>query len=183
MFKKLLSEIAKQFNNNSIPYMVVGGQAVLIYGELRMTKDIDITLGVGLEAFEKIIEIVTKKLHLKVLVEQPGEFVKKTYILPLIDEKTKIRVNIVFSFSYYEKQAIEKSKKVKIEKTEVNFISLEDLIIHKIISGRAKDMEDVKNILLKNSDYDHEYILKWLKEFDKSLDGNYSELFKNIENN
>jgi hypothetical protein len=34
--------------------MVIGGQAVLLYGEPRLTKDIDITLGEGIESLEKI---------------------------------------------------------------------------------------------------------------------------------
>jgi len=34
--------------------MVIGGQAVLLYGEPRLTKDIDITLGKGIESLEKI---------------------------------------------------------------------------------------------------------------------------------
>ncbi|MCD6579476.1 nucleotidyltransferase [bacterium] len=179
MFKKLISKIAKEFNNNSIPYMIIGGQAVLIYGETRMTKDIDITLGIGLGAFEKITKII-KKLKLKILIKNPEEFVKKTYVLPLIHEKSKIRIDIIFSFSNYEKQAIKNGKKVKIGKTQVNFISLEDLIIHKIISGRGKDLDDVKNILLKNQDYNKQYIVKWLKEFDKSLNTDYIKIFTMI---
>jgi len=30
--------------------MVIGGQAVLLYGEPRLTRDIDITLGIGVES-------------------------------------------------------------------------------------------------------------------------------------
>ena len=46
MFKELLSEISKELGRRKIPYMIIGGQAVLLYGEPRLTKDIDITLGV-----------------------------------------------------------------------------------------------------------------------------------------
>ena len=49
MFKKLLKKIANELNTNNIPYMVIGGQAVLLYGEPRLTKDIDITLGIGID--------------------------------------------------------------------------------------------------------------------------------------
>lgn len=41
MFKKILEKLAKELNNSKIPYMVIGRQAVLIYGEPRITKDID----------------------------------------------------------------------------------------------------------------------------------------------
>jgi hypothetical protein len=39
--------------------MVIGGQAVLLYGEPRLTKDIDIALGIGidgLKVFQKIVK-------------------------------------------------------------------------------------------------------------------------------
>jgi hypothetical protein len=34
--------------------------------------------------------------------------------------------------------------------TYVNYVSVEDLIIYKIISGRERDLEDLKTILIKN---------------------------------
>ncbi|HBF42977.1 MAG TPA: hypothetical protein DDW42_04985 [Desulfobacteraceae bacterium] len=57
MFKNLLKKIAVEMKKSNLPYMVIGGQAVLIYGEPRMTKDIDITLGVGIEELSKVKKI------------------------------------------------------------------------------------------------------------------------------
>jgi len=47
VFKELITKIGDALNSKSIPYMIIGGQAVLIYGEPRLTRDIDITLGIG----------------------------------------------------------------------------------------------------------------------------------------
>jgi len=44
MFEKLLSKIGAGLANHGLPYMIIGGQAVLLYGEPRLTKDIDIDL-------------------------------------------------------------------------------------------------------------------------------------------
>ncbi len=43
MFERLLTKIATALNKAEIPCMVIGGQAVLLYGEPRLTKGIDIT--------------------------------------------------------------------------------------------------------------------------------------------
>jgi hypothetical protein len=59
--------------------------------------------------------------------------------------------------------------------------SLEDVVIHKIVAGRGRDIEDVKAILLKNPNYNVRYIQRWLKEFDKSLNENFSAVFQEIE--
>ena len=166
MFQKLLKKIANELSAHNIPYMIIGGQAVLIYGEPRLTKDIDITLGVGVSKLNEINNIV-EKLNLKILVDE--NFVQNTMVLLVIDEKTGIRVDFIFSFSLYEKQAIKRATDIKLGNTIVKFASLEDLVIHKIIAGRAIDIEDVRSIILKNPDYDAEYIKRWLQEFDKSL--------------
>ena len=177
MFQKLLKKIANELDAHNIPYMVIGGQAVLLYGEPRLTKDIDITLGVGVSKLNEINSIV-EKLNLKILVDK--NFVQNTMVLLAIDEKTGIRIDFIFSFSLYEKQAIERATEVKFGNTIVKFASLEDLVIHKIIAGRAIDIEDVRSIILKNPDYDAKYIKRWLQEFDKSLNEKFLKVFQRI---
>ncbi len=165
---------------DSIPYMVIGGQAVLLYGEPRLTKDIDITLGVGVRELNKLKETISS-LGLKILVERDEEFVERNMVLPTLDEKSGIRVDFIFSFSPYERQAIERAKDIKLGRSLVRFASLEDVVIHKVIAGRARDLEDIKSILLKNQKYDSDYIEKWLKEFDKSLTEQFLKIFREIK--
>lgn len=177
MFQALLKRIAKTLADQDIPYMVIGGQAILLYGEPRLTKDIDITLGLGIEGLGKIKETV-RTLEFKFLIEDIDDFVKKTMVLPTQDEESGIRIDFIFSFFPYERQAIGHSKGIRIGDTVVQFASLEDVVIHKIFSKRPRDIEDVRSILLKNPDYDKDYIEKWLAEFDKSLNEDFEDLFK-----
>jgi len=160
--------------------MVIGGQAVLLYGEPRLTRDIDITLGMGVDRSDRLKKILPI-IGLRSLVRKEKEFVQRNMVLPTIDKGSSIRVDFIFSFSPYEKQAIERAKGVKLGRSEVRFASLEDVVIHKVIAGRARDFEDVKSILLKNPKYDLVYIRKWLKEFDKSFGGRFLKIFRNIE--
>ncbi len=179
MFQQLLAKIANALDRLRIGYMVIGGQAVLLYGEPRLTKDIDITLGVGVEGLTQITDLV-HGLSLKVLVDNPEAFVHKTMVLPVIEDATGIRVDFIFSHSPYEQQAITRTRAVRFGATAVNFASLEDVVIHKIIAGRGRDIDDVKAILLKNPDYDTDYITRWLKEFDQSFQENFSGVFHKI---
>ncbi len=159
--------------------MVIGGQAVLLYGEPRLTRDIDITLGVNVDELDKILRI-TSNLRLKVLVEDEQDFVKRTMVLPVMEEESGIRIDFIFSFSLYEKQAIERAKEIKLGRTSVRFGSLEDVVIHKVIAGRPRDIEDVKSILAKNPNYDLDYIEKWLEEFDVTIGENLLASFRGI---
>ncbi len=159
--------------------MVIGGQAVLIYGEPRLTKDIDITLGIGIDQYERVFSFV-KSLKLKLLPDDPDAFIKKTMVLPVLDEKSGIRVDLIFSYSLFEHEAIKRAKTIYLDKTGIKYATLEDVIIHKMIAGRPRDLEDVKSIILKNPDYDGSYIIKWLNEFDKSINSNTSDGFSKI---
>ncbi len=167
MFEKILSQIGVSLNKHNLPYMVVGGQAVLFYGEPRLTRDIDITLGVDVNHFRDVLAVV-QELNLKPLPKEIESFVRQTMVLPALDEHTGIRVDFIFSYTPYETEAIKRAKKVKIIGQEVNLASPEDLIIHKIFAGRPRDIEDVRTVLLKNPDVDIQYIREWLKEFDES---------------
>ncbi len=180
MFQRLLKKIGPLLDRHRIPYMVIGGQAVLLYGEPRLTKDIDITLGVGLESLDAIKAIVDR-LSLKYLTQDVDTFVKETMVLPVIEERTGIRVDLIFSFSPYERQAIERARKIPLGRAKIKFAALEDVVIHKIIAGRPRDIEDVQSILVKNPGYDSQYIKKWLAEFDAALNQNYTNTFADLQ--
>ena len=169
MFEEILSRIASSFEKHRIPYMIIGGQAVLLYGEPRLTRDIDVTLGVNTDHLDQLLAIV-QELFLKPVPENVRSFVEQTMVMPALDEATGIRVDFIFSFTPYETQAIERARKVTIRKQEVCFAAPEDLIIHKIFAGRPRDLEDIRSVLLKNPGIDLNYIREWLKEFDLSIE-------------
>jgi len=149
--------------------MIIGGQAVLLYGEPRLTRDIDITLGIGTDRLDEVL-VVVQELSLHPLLNNIEDFVQKTMVLPTLDETTGIRVDFIFSFTPYEVQAIERSNKISILGEPVSFASPEDVIIHKIFAGRPRDTEDVISIILKNPNINKNYIRDWLMKFDDSSD-------------
>jgi hypothetical protein len=179
MFEQLLEAIALALDRLGIPYMLIGGQAVLLYGEPRLTRDIDVTLGVGPERLSELLEWV-RGSGWQVLVEAPADFVGRTMVLPCLEPASGIRVDFVFSFSAYERQALARVRRVRIGSAHVRFASLEDLIVHKVLAGRPRDLEDVRSILLKNPVFDLEYVRHWLREFDQSLGEASLERFEAI---
>ena len=168
MFQKLLETLAVGLEQRSIDYVVIGGQALLIYGEPRLTKDIDITLAVGPERLADIQTLVSEH-QWKILVDSPKDFVSRTLVLPCLDPGSGIRIDFIFSFSLYEKQVMQRARRIMIGKSKVCFASLEDFIIHKIIAGRPRDLEDVRTVLLKNPKPDSAYLHKWLRQFEDAL--------------
>lgn len=167
MFERLLKRLAQALNQAGFPYMVIGGQAVLLYGEPRLTKDIDITIGADLDCLPEVLRVV-ETLGLRPLVD-PRTFTRQTMVLPCQEPESGIRVDLIFSFTPYEQQALGRTALVKLGDEEIRFASLEDLVIHKIIAGRPRDLEDVTSVLRKNPAADLAYIRRWLGDFATAL--------------
>ncbi len=180
MFQQLLERIALGLRTRAIPYMVIGGQAVLLYGEPRLTRDIDITLGATAERLPDILDMVDA-LEWRVLVTLPAEFVRERMVLPCLDPASGIRIDFIFSHSPYERHALKRVRRVKMGQAQVRFASPEDLIIHKIIAGRARDLEDVRTILLKTPRVNKRYIRKWLGQFEEGLGKPFVQRWNKLE--
>lgn len=180
MFQEILSKLGAALCGHDIPYMIIGGQAVLLYGEPRLTRDVDITLGVNIDRADDVLA-VADELGFIPIPDDIDSFLKQTMVLPVLDNSTGIRVDFIFSFTPYEMEAIERSRKITILGQEVCFASPEDLIIHKVFAGRPRDIEDVRNIALKNRNLDAAYIRSRLGEFDAITEGScFVRIFEEI---
>lgn len=182
MFAQLLERLAHALDQAHLPYMVIGGQAVLLYGEPRLTRDIDITLGVDVDRQADVIGLATS-LVLTPLVD-PKSFTRDTMVLPCLDSTTGIRIDFIFSFTPYERQAIDRAAHISIGNAQVRFATPEDLIVHKMLAGRPRDHEDVIGILLKQPNLDLAYVRHWLAQFSATtrqpLVEQFETLLKNI---
>lgn len=165
MITSLIKTIAGKLDAAGIPYMIIGGQAVLFYGRPRLTRDIDITLGVDTDQFSRIEQICTE-LRLEPLADEPRDFAAKTKVLPVQARDSKVRVDFIFSFTPYETQAIGRAQEASLDDGPVRFASCEDVIVHKMVAGRAVDVEDIRHLLVKHrQSIDITYIEHWLAEF------------------
>ena len=159
--------------------MVIGGQAVLVYGRARLTRDIDITLGVDADQFSRV-EALCEEMGLRPLVENPADFAAKTKVLPVEAQELEVRVDFVFSFTPYEAQAIERANVMQLEGGPVRFASCEDVIVHKMVAGRPVDQEDVRHLVAKNREsIDIDYLRHWLSEFSQLPE--HREILANFE--
>ncbi len=179
MLKELFKNLATSLNKSNVPYLIIGGQAALIYRDARFTNDVDITLGIGSEDFNIIIDL-SNELNFKILAKNPYEFVRQTLVLPVYDEENDYRIDFIFSYTQFEKDAISRANIIDFEGVDINFASLEDLIILKIFSGRNKDLDDVKNIIKKNKNYNSKMIIENLKELGDAIEIDLVGRFNNL---
>lgn len=168
MIFQTLLDFASILNKAKIGYMFIGGQAVIQYGIPRFTQDIDVTVAFSPDDFLKIKKIVNKKF--RVLPNDPEKFILQKMVLPIENIKTKVRIDVIFSESEFEREAIKNSRKIIVNNYPINFISPEDLIIQKIFAGRPRDLEDVRSILsVQGKKIDKKYVERKLKLFQSEL--------------
>ena len=167
MFDSLLEKVALALDRERLPYMVIGGQAVLLHGEPRLTKDVDITLAAGLDELDTVLR-AAKNAGLEPLVD-PDEFTRRTMVLPCRDPDTSVRVDFVLSHSPYEREAIGRSVTVRLGEATVHFATAEDLVVHKVLAGRPRELEDVRAIVLKTPGLDRVLVDRTLQQFQEAL--------------
>jgi hypothetical protein len=164
MYQTLLAKLARALDTGKIPYMVIGGQAVLFHGEPRLTRGVDITLGVDATGLGRVRSAI-EGADLVPGVPDVETFVRSTNVLPLSELSTGIRVDLIFSFTPYEALAIGRAVTAVFNSVPVRFASAEDLIIHKLVAGRPRDIEDVAGVLARRPALDEGYLIHWLASF------------------
>jgi len=164
MFDHLLSSIGRALDEAGITYMVIGGQAVLLYGEPRLTRGIDITLGIDAGSLDRLLTL-THRLGFQPAIKDPATFVSKTNVLPVADAASGIRIDFIFSSTPYEAAALARTVVRILEGHPVRYAAVEDVIIHKLFAGRARDLEDIRGILRRRPGLDGKYLQLWLAQF------------------
>lgn len=142
--ERTLLQIASFLEEHSVPYMVIGGIANLVWGLPRATIDVDVTVWVAEDDIPGLLSSIADQF--KILVKDPLQFIQQTRVLP-VQVPDGFRADIIFALLPYEQSAIERSVGQVIHGVQVQICSPEDLIIHKIISERPQDLQDVKGIV------------------------------------
>lgn len=165
MFEALLARVAGALADAGLPYMVIGGQAVLLYGEPRLTRDVNVTLGADPARLADLLAVCDRIG----LVPVPEAFVAETLVLPCDDPSTGLRVDFIFSYEGFERAAIDRAAAVRVGGVDVRFASVEDLVVLKVVAGRPRDLDDIRGVLARHPEADLGYVRQWLAEFDAAL--------------
>jgi hypothetical protein len=157
-----LIDICTILNKHQVQYLVIGGFAVGLHGYSRMTtdnygktlakQDYDFWYNPTYENYFNLINALEKLGEdvLKFREDQTPNPLKSFFKLKF----DKFTLDFLPTIIGLEKFIIsfEKRDIVKIEGTEISFISFDDLIKNKQATARPKDIDDINQLnLLRNS--------------------------------
>jgi len=154
------------FKNLKLNYAVIGGIALVFWGEPRFTRDVDITIQDKLDLAD-LVKAATEAFGSR--VSDPYRFARDTRMLLLNVED--IEVDVAIALQGYEDFLFERSRAFEVAPRKHLYIcSAEDLIIHKALAGRPQDLTDIQGVIYRQGDgLDVHYIRSWLTKFSKAL--------------
>ena len=149
---ELLRALSLALAKLGVPWYVFGAQAVLFWGRPRFTEDIDVTVHLGSLATSRLIEGL-QDAGFTLRVEGTPEFIAQTRVVPFTFGKTAWALDTVLGGPGLEEAFQRRAVKVDVAPgLSVPVISAEDLIVTKMLAGRAKDLDDVRGVLAARSD-------------------------------
>jgi Nucleotidyltransferase of unknown function (DUF6036) len=110
-----------------------------------MSADVDITAALVSPEAELVTAMQEAGFDLR--VDDWRSFVDKTRVLPLVHRATGMPLDVVIAGPGLEEEFLSRAVQVDLTGVMVPVISPEDLVVTKLLAGRAKDVEDVRTIL------------------------------------
>ncbi len=161
MSSKTLSALGSVLDGLGIAWTLIGAVAANRYRrEVRLTGDVDLliaSLGPSLGELEAAFEAQGWSVRRgtpdgALLRLRHPEFGAADLLLAETD---------------YQQSALARSRREVIdETTQVAVLQVEDVLIHKLVAGRARDLDDIGEILAADWPLDEDYVEHWATFWD-----------------
>jgi hypothetical protein len=164
---EVFQDVLSKFERAPIPYMVVGSLASIVYGEPRMTNDMDLVVEVQTSDAEKI----EKLFPLEGFYCPPIEVLRAEIVsrgqFNLLHHNSGLKIDVMIrKQSPHAVEEFKRRQKLSFSKNFEAFLAApEDIIIKKLSfyreGGSEKHLTDIRGILA-NTEVDMPYIQKWV---------------------
>ena len=161
-------------SEHRVKYVIIGGIAVLNWGDPRTTRDVDIVITLFPSHLEAVIEdfikcgFTARKDTVKRL--RQGLAVKLKHGIYSVD----LRLS---SFTL-DKQAIRRARYIKFARVRIPIASKEDLIVYKLANFDFKDKADIEGVIRRQRRIDFDYIAKSTRQL--SAEARRPEMLANL---
>lgn len=146
-------------------YALIGGLALAQWGVVRATFDVDFKVAVPNQAFAAVRAALRQAFPKETRQgAPPNPFIVAVDVDDVI-------VDFLLALPGYDELVIERALRRDMGGWEAWVCSAEDLVVQKVIAGRAKDWMDVEMLLAELSgSLDQAYIEDWIRQFGEALD-------------
>lgn len=142
-----LADLAAALNATAVPWMVIGGIAVIARGVRRLTTDIDATVRGDQIDVASLLKALAKK-RIVPRIHDAARFASESLVLLLKHQPTGVELDVSMAWTNFEQEALATCSVAAFGKARAPMAQAEDLIVFKAIAGRPKDIQDMTTLLV-----------------------------------
>jgi hypothetical protein len=174
-FDDAIVRVANLLESHQLAFTLIGGLASSIRGRLRVTADIDIVVDCEVSAAVSLLKQLDGK-SFRPFVDDAEVSIRQFYILPIEDVATGTPIDA----SGFEKMVV--GRATTPEGYPIPVATAEDLLLMKLMAGRAQDVSDVQGILALHKDtIDWSYCIEIAGQLQEALDFDLVEAIQNLK--
>jgi hypothetical protein len=151
-------------------WYVFGAQAVLVWGRPRLTGDVDVTMFLDSEDPERFV-VMMAEAGFELRITDVHDFVARTRVFPFTHTATGLALDAVLGGPGFEEEFLRTARQVDVGGVTVPVIGPEELIVTKVLAGRAKDLDDVRGIVVAQGEtLDVQRVRALLHQLESAID-------------
>lgn len=151
--EEALEATARALGELEAPWMLIGGLAMIARGVRRATTDIDVVVRGDAVEVRQVLSILAAH-GLTPRHPDAEAFARDNLVLLLRHRPTGVDLDLSFAWSAFEHEALAASRPGKLGRVRLPIAQPDDLIVFKIVAGRAKDLSDVSALLTSHAELD-----------------------------
>ena len=169
-FLQTFQNVIESLEKENISYMIVGSLASMVYGEPRLTRDMDLVLDIRASDALKIEKLFCSPEYYCPPHEILTDEIRNRGQFNLLHISSGLKIDIIIKkMTPFDKSRFSRIVRIKLwENLTANVASAEDIIIKKLDfykeGGSEKHLRDIRGII-SNTEIDQSYLQKWIKEF------------------
>jgi len=170
----LTASISGGLDKSGIPHAISGAAAMAAHGYVRATQDLDVL----------VVTTATRLPEVFALIRDQGflgedrellESLRDRYVAELT--RGPVRVEVLVPVLPYHHTLVDRAIRIDVGGREVPFVSIEDLVVLKLLWHRAKDVPDIQALLsLAGGNFDADYARATLDAILPEADPRHGEL-------
>jgi hypothetical protein len=142
---RVLAAFADLAKREGLRWYVFGAQAVNLYGFPRATADLDVTADLAGRDPREIVAALARA-GFAARFHDP-DFVAVTRVIPLVHRRTRFPIDLVLAGPGLEQLFLDDARVHRVGGRDVPVISPDHLVVTKLIAGRSKDLDDIRELL------------------------------------
>lgn len=166
-FIETFQNAIQRIENANVSYIIVGSIASMVYGEPRLTRDMDIVVDVSPQDAQRFEQLFPQPEYYCPPIEVLGDEIRNRGQFNLLHVTTGLKIDVMIKKTTpFDQSRFARRKRIELWGDFSAFLaSPEDIIIKKLEhfqeGGSEKHLRDIRGIL-SNTPIDKAYLEEWI---------------------